>query len=107
MLNKIRAYSLEWDEITVEGYNKNTNEIIMVFNCDISTIQKSKEVIKYVVGRTSWGYLNFPANALINLSFDIRGQGIIMSKSDSFKKNLLEMFSLVGIDNFISVDFLR
>jgi len=107
MLSQIKVYGLDWDEIIVEGYDEMLKEITMVFNCDISTLQKSQKVIKYVVGRTSWGYLNFPPNVAIRLSFDIRGQGVIISKSDFFKRNLLEIFNCIGIKNSVFIDFLR
>jgi hypothetical protein len=107
MLETIEVYQLDWNPITVEGYNENKNEITMVFNCDITTESKSQDVIKYVIGRTIWCYQNFPSKATIILSFDIRGQGIIITKSSIFKAKLLEMIGSLDIDGQILIDFLR
>ena len=103
----IEAYQLDWDQITVEGYNENKNEVTLVFNCDITTEGKSQDVIKYVIGRTVWCCQNFPSSATIILSFDLRGQGIIMTKSSLFKTKLLELIGVLNIDAQILIDFLR
>ena len=107
MLQQINAYKFNWNPITVEGYNEDKNEVTMVFNCNITTENKCQEVIKYVVGRTIWCSQNSPSKAIITLSFDIRGQGIIMTKSNMFKAALLEIINALEIDNQIIVDFLR
>lgn len=107
MFETIKAYLLDWDPITVEGYNENKNEVTMVFNCDITTEDKSQEVIKYVVGRTIWCCKNVPNKAKITLSFDIRGQGIIMNKSNVFKDKILELITPLNVNNQILIYFLR
>ena len=107
MVEQINAYKLNWNPITVEGYNENKNEVIMTFNCNITTESKYQEVIKYVIGRTVWCSQNSPSKAIITLSFDIRGQGIIMTKSNTFKAKLLEIIDALEIDNQIIIDFLR
>jgi hypothetical protein len=107
MLDKINAYELDWDQITVEGYDENKNEVTMVFNCDITIEDKYQEVLKYVIGRTVWCSYNFPSKAMITLSFDIRGQGVIMTKSNIFKSKLIKIVNDLGIDNQIVIDFLR
>lgn len=107
MLSLIDAYTLEWNPMTAEGYNESKNEVTLVFNCDITTESKVNEVVKYVVGRTFWCCQNFPSKAKITLSFDIRGQGIIITKSTRFKEKLFEIFEPLNIDNRILIDFLR
>jgi hypothetical protein len=107
MLDFIDAYKLNWNPMTVEGYDEKRNEVAMVFNCDISTEKKSENVITYVVGRTLWCCKNFPFKAKIVLSFDIRGQDVIMSKSTKFKEKLLKILDALNVDNLILIDFLR
>jgi len=107
MIDKINAYKLDWDPITVEGYIEKANEVILVFNFDIRTEEKISNVIQYVVGRVAWGCKNFPPEAKIRLSFDIRGQEIIISKSDSLKQKILESIFNLDIRNQILIDFLR
>jgi len=103
----IEAYQLDWDQITVESYNENKNEVTMVFNCDITTESKCQDVITYVIGRTVWCCQNFPSQATIVLSFDIRGQGIIMKKSNLFKTKVLDLIDSLDIEAQILIDFLR
>jgi hypothetical protein len=107
MLVKINAYELDWNPIIVEGYNEKKNEVTMVFNCNIMTEYKYQEVIKYVVGRILWCRYNFPSKAIITLSFDIRGQGVIMTRSNVFKSKLTKIIRDLEIDNQIIIDFIR
>lgn len=107
MFETISAYQLDWDPITVEGYNQVANEVTMVFNCDITNNVKSENAVHYIIGRTVWCCKNFPSNVKIVLSFDIRGQQIIMTKSNIFKNRILELLNSLRVSNPISVDFLR
>jgi len=106
-LSKITVYDLRWNSMTTEAFNENKNEATLIFNFDITTEEKIKNVIQYVVGRTIWGHKNLPAKANIILSFDIRGQSIIMSRSTEFKGRILAIINNLGVDNQISIEFLR
>lgn len=105
-MDAISAYEFDWNPITVEGYSEKKNEIIMVFNFDVTTEDKVKNVVQYVVGRTVWGYKNFPKDSKIILSFDFRGQNIIVSKTISIKSKILELINNLNIDANVSIDFL-
>ncbi|MCO5950095.1 hypothetical protein [Mucilaginibacter flavidus] len=105
-LASIPAFNLNWNPITVEAYNEEKNEATMIFNLDVTTEGKVKHVIHYVVGRTIWCHRNVPANAHIILSFDFRGQGIIVSRASKFKQEILELLANLNINNHISIDFL-
>jgi len=105
-MDTISAYKFDWNPITVEGYNEKNNEIIMVFNFDVTTEDKVKNVVQYVVGRTAWGYKNFPKESKIILSFDFRGQNIIVSKTKSIKSKISELITNLNINAKVSIDFL-
>ena len=105
-MDAIFAYEFDWNPITVEGYSEKNHEIIMVFNFDVTTEDKVKNVVQYVVGRTAWGYKNFPKDSKIKLSFDFRGQNITVSKTNSIKSKILELINNLNIDVQVSIDFL-
>ena len=107
MVNLSNAYNLDWDQLTVEGYDESRNEAIMVFNLDMTTEEKAARVIQYVVGRAIWGCHNFPPKTNIVLSFDVRGQNIIISRSDKLKQAILTLTENAGVDNRVSIEFLR
>jgi hypothetical protein len=106
-LSAIRAFNLDWNPMTAEAYSEEKNEVTMVFNLDVTTEEKIKNVIQYIVGRTIWCHRNFPVKARIILSFDIRGQSIIVSRSNKLKQRILELINNLNIDNQISIEFLR
>jgi len=105
MLSVIKAYKHDWNPSTSEGYSEEKNEVYMVFNCDIR-MNKTDNVIQYVVGRIVWISSNFPLNSKIIISFDFRGQEIIISGARSFKDKILKMLDKINIVNNISIDFL-
>lgn len=100
-------FKFDWGQITVEGYNETTNEITLIFNCDLRSDHAINNTIQYVIGRVCWGVINFPENCTIKLTFDIRGQEIIMSRSKKFKENLSERFHKLAVIDSITIDFLR
>ena len=104
---KFYPYKFDWGSITAEGYSAEMNEITLIFNCDFRNEHNASNVIQYVIGRLCYGIMNFPANSVINMTFDIRGQEIIVSKSKKFKENLLEKINNLGITNTINIDFFR
>ena len=105
-MNTISAYELDWNPMTVEAYNERENKATMVFNFDITTEDKIKNVIQYVIGRTIWCHKNLPPKVKIILAFDIRGQNIIASRSSLFKNEIVQLINNLNIDNQVSVEFL-
>lgn len=106
MTANISAYQFDWPPITVEGYKKAENKVVMVFNLDITTPAKVQNVIQYVVGRAVWCSLNSPAKVNILLSFDFRGQDIIVTKAQNLKSEILRLLGKANINNQVSIDFL-
>ena len=106
-LASIPAFSLDWNPITVEAYNEEKNEVTMIFNFDMTTSDKIKPIVQYVVGRAIWGCRNFPVNANIVLYFDIRGQNVVMSATDNFKQRVFELIDNLNINNKVSIEFKR
>src|ERR1700760_2447056 len=99
MSNFSKAYNLDWDQATVEGYNESQNEALMVFNLDMTSEEKIARAIQYVVGRVIWVCHNFPPGAGIVLSFDTRGQNIDISRLDKLKQTILVLIENTGVDN--------
>ena len=106
MSNLNKAYDLDWDQATVEGYNESQNEALMVFNLDMTSEEKIARAIQYVVGRAIWVSHNFPPGANVVLSFDARGQNIDLSRLDKLKQTILELIENTGVDNQVSIEIL-
>jgi hypothetical protein len=100
-------YRLDWGKATADGYEIERNEIMLIFNCNLSTPKNIVNVIQYVVGRISYGILHFPENSLIKVTFDLRGQEIIMSQSNRFREQLFDKLNYLNIDTRVSIDFIR
>jgi len=107
MLQNIYPYKFNWGQVTADLYNEVTNEVTLIFNCDLTSEKNISNTFQYVVGRTCWGIINFPEGSIVKLMFDIRGQEIIVSKSKSFKNLLIDRFNKLNVVNSIVIEFLR
>lgn len=100
-------YQFDWGNITAEGYNSEINEVILVFNCDLRAEVNISNAVQFVIGRICYGAINFPQNAAIRITFDVRGQEIIMSRTKIVKEQLLNKVQKIGVDNNLMIEFLR
>jgi hypothetical protein len=66
--------SLDWGKITPEG--SNGNEILYVYNHDLSSMEKVDRTVRYITGRLNYYEMHLPENARHVIEIDIRGQKI-------------------------------
>jgi hypothetical protein len=55
MLQNIYPYKFNWGQVTADLYNEVTNEVTLIFNCDLTSEKNISNTFQYVVGRTCWG----------------------------------------------------
>jgi hypothetical protein len=103
----LALYKYDWGMITADSYQKDVNEIFLVFNIDLRNEFKIKNAIQFVVGKVFYGVKHFPSNSKITLRFDIRGQEMIMARSKKFKESLLDYLQGINHKNSITIEFLR
>jgi hypothetical protein len=106
MSTDVVAYKKDWNPARAEGYDEKKNEVILVFNCDFTTLDNQKNVLIYSTGRLFWICNNFPSTAKIIISFDFRGQGIIVSKTKAFKALIEDYMKRSNYNNELLIDFL-
>lgn len=78
----------------------------MVFNCDVTDETKVKNVTQLAIGRLVWCSQHFPIKTKISISFDFRGQGIIVSKTNKIRDAILKIVSDLKLENRVEIDFL-
>jgi hypothetical protein len=99
-------YKLNWTPTSVESYDPNKNEAIIVFNFDIRSNVKIEKVLQFASGRIIMIYKNFPENVKISVTFDMRGQDIILSYARSIKSKLCEILKNNFSDKNLTIDLL-
>lgn len=73
--NNINPYHLNWGKVTSDGFNQSENQLLLVFNIDLSSPKNRQRAAVFVTGRVLWFRQHVPANISYNLVFDFRGQG--------------------------------
>lgn len=80
MLNFLsnNPYKLDWGNATPEGYSKEKNNLLQIYNVDISSAEKIENCIIYVIGRIAWANKHFPKGTSQKIVFDLRGQPLAL-----------------------------
>ena len=77
MINEhIEPYNLDWGIVTPDGYKEELNELLHLFNFDVSFGDNIKRSTIFVIGRIIWFNIHAPADADHKIVFDLRGQAI-------------------------------
>lgn len=77
--------SPDWGAITPEGINSISNNVMYVFNHDLTSPEKLDRTVRFIVGRLQYYDLHLPPNPKLVVKIDVRGQSV--SKKDcSFLK---------------------
>lgn len=106
MIKNIPAYEFDWGHITAEALDRSKNEVSVIFNCDLNNETNKINTVQYVIGRLCWGAIHFPEDVQIRVTFDIRGQEIIVSRSSKFKNIIMDRLEKLGVKQ-VQIDFLK
>lgn len=84
-------YKLDWGNITPDGYNELLQEIVHVFNFDISSKDKIERCIIFSVGKIIWSDMHIPKYTQQKIVFDLRGQPLVfLDRAKKMKKDISE-----------------
>ena len=70
-------YELDWGNVTPDGYQIETREVLYVFNFDISSTAKIERCILFTIGKIIWTDKHIPENTNQKVIFDLRGQPLM------------------------------
>src|SRR5690606_31300824 len=97
--------NLDWTQTTVEGFDKVTNQAILVFNFSLNRKNGYGNAVQFIVGKILAVIKNFPIGVNLKLIFDIRGQDMILSRTDKFKSSILGILGINKINNNVIFEF--
>lgn len=93
--------------MTPEGYDNVKNEIIHVFNFDISSTDKIEKCIIYVVGKVLWANKIIPKEVSQKIVFDLRGQPLVfIDRAKKMKQNIVEKVSAMQRGVHLNIEIL-
>jgi hypothetical protein len=92
MVNESREpYHLDWGAITPEGYNKETKELLHVFNIDVSSRDNIQRCTVFIIGRIAWFNMQAPAGSSQKIVLDLRGQALtLLDRARKMKAEIIE-----------------
>lgn len=89
-LFSLKPYELDWGNVTSDGYNEEKQEIVNVFNFDISSDDKIDRCIFFSVGKILWNDIHIPEYTKQKIVFDLRGQPLVfLEKAKKMKEAIL------------------
>ena len=100
---QVDPFSLDWGSITPEGYNEQKNEVVFIFNFDISSQDRIERGIVFAVGKLIWSMKNIPP-CNYRVVLDLRGQALtLLNRARKMKEDIIntvikDKTSLLGIE---------
>jgi len=85
-----QAYELDWGNVTPEGFNRTSREVLHVFNVDISTSESVQRCIFFSIGKIVWTNFHLLENKKQKVVFDFRGQSDSVDKFQKIKNDILD-----------------
>ncbi len=87
----VDPYTLDWGVATPEGYNKELNQLLHVFNFDMSSHENVRRCTIFVIGRIRWFSIHAPLGASHKLVFDLRGQAMtLLDRATKMKEEIMQ-----------------
>lgn len=106
--SNINPYNLDWGMTTPDGFNRETQQMLCVFNIDISSDANISRTIVFVVGKVFWLSLHAPALIRQKIVFDLRGQPLdLLNKAHKMKRDILDKTMKVNNSKDIVIEILN
>jgi hypothetical protein len=75
MLNNLfYPYTLDWGNLTLDGYSDIKKEGLFVYNFDLTKKENIERCIIFCIGKLLWGNQNLDDDIKYKIVFDFRGQ---------------------------------
>jgi hypothetical protein len=89
--SKVIPYDLDWGIATSDGFSEKDQQLLFVFNVDISSVANIERTIVFVVGRVLWFNMHVPTGTEYKVVFDLRGQPLtLLGRARKMKSDILE-----------------
>lgn len=100
-------YELDWGNVTPDGFDEKNQEIVHVFNFDISSKDKIDNCIIFSVGKIVWSHFHIPEGIKQKLVFDLRGQPLVfLERARKMKYDINEKLKKVNLSVVITTEIL-
>ncbi|RXK85273.1 hypothetical protein [Filimonas effusa] len=100
-------FDLDWGQITPDGYNEELNQVLHVFNFDMSSKENLKRILSYITGRIIWMSYNAPLGSSHRVVLDIRGQPFaLLDRAKKIKNSIIEQLQLRDFTAEINIEIL-
>ena len=103
----MEPYNLDWGVVTPDGYNKELNELLHVFNFDVSSRDNIKRCTIFVIGRIIWFNIHVPSGSIHKIVFDLRGQAItLLDGAGKMKEEIIKKLQKLNPSLKLNIEIL-
>ena len=99
--------AMDWGKITPDGFDSATKTALHIFSMNLSTPVLRELCMTFVLGKLRWYHKHLPAEVQQRVIFDVRGQKLSESVTDSIQSILSDVASFDDIPIKVSVLFNR
>jgi hypothetical protein len=100
-------YKLDWGNVTPDGYYKIQDEIMHVFNFDISSKDKIDRCIVFSVGKIIWSDMHVPQFTKQKIIYDLRGQPLVfLERAKKMTQDVSETVKKMNTSIYITIEIL-
>lgn len=79
---------LDWGAVTPEGYNREKNEALFVFNFYMVSDEAKTLAKEFVLGRILWYSIHLPPDCSFLIHVDLRDQAISIDKLNAWRDDI-------------------
>jgi hypothetical protein len=99
--NNSAPYDLDWGIATPDGFSVKDQQLLLVFNVDISSLVNIERSITFIIGRVLWFNLQAIGTAQ-KVVFDLRGQPLtLLSRARKMRNDILQ--NLLQLNSSINI----
>ncbi|MFN8396986.1 MAG: hypothetical protein U0176_20335 [Bacteroidia bacterium] len=99
--------TLDWGKITPDGYDTASKTALHIFSMNLSTPVLRELCMTFVLGKLRWYHKHLPAEVQQRVIFDVRGQKLSESVTESIQSILRDVASFDNKPIKVSVLFNR
>jgi len=98
---------LDWGIATPDGFSEKDQQLLFIFNVDVSSTANIERTLVFVVGKVLWFNKQVPMGTEYKVVFDLRGQPLtLLGRARKMKSDILEKVAKLNKVINVSIEIL-
>jgi hypothetical protein len=102
----MKPFDLNWGEVTPEGFNREMNQALHVFNFSMNSAENRQLALIFLIGRVIWFHKHLPPGCSQRVRVDVCGQYVSDEALDEWREIALTRVKHEVPNLNLSIEFL-